>query len=179
MNVEAVSEKKRRGRPPTYPTADKAALFRLWPNVTTVRSLHNKTYAATAFSIMAEVPDFRERWQWIVGSDERRIGKNAVLTELGRLERPETIFAFADNICELARESGDKLTAKEAASHIRHIRLKHHRRPVKGPSVYCLSQAILKAIDDYRAVHPGMDLHAVLDALSFAYGEVQDLAEGS
>jgi hypothetical protein len=176
MNSETVSEKPRRGRRPGYVGACKAELFATWTEVRTVRSLHNKIQAASAYAAMADVPGARERWQWILGSDNRVIGKNAVLTELGRLDNPETIFAFADRICELAQQE-PRMTAKDAAGRIRRIRMEHAGRKPKRPSVYHLSEALLTTVDNYRAVHPDMSLADVLDAISTAYNDVAELVE--
>jgi hypothetical protein len=56
MNSETVSEKPRRGRRPGYVGACKAELFATWTEVRTVRSLHNKIQAASAYATMADVP---------------------------------------------------------------------------------------------------------------------------
>jgi hypothetical protein len=175
VNSETVSKKRGRGRPRSYAAADQVELFAVWRGVRTVRSLQNKSCAATAFSVMTKIPDCRERWRWILGNDEQRLGKSIVLTELGRLEQPETICRAADWICEQARRE-PKLTAKDAATRIRCERMNCAGRPAQRPSVYCLSQAILKAIDDYRATHPGMDWDDVLDALNVAYSDVEECA---
>ena len=142
---EAVSEKRRRGRPRLTNEALDGFLTFCGPEIQTRRGLLNVFYRELALDVLQLDP----RFAWVADGAKMTAGvrgawKPGILTELGRIRDADTMRAVALRICEL------KPKTREAVAMIRRFRL--NREP---PANYLdLVHYLAKALDGYVAVHP-------------------------
>jgi hypothetical protein len=131
------------------------------------RQQQNIAFAHKALCVLIDdspdlPPDGPYAW---IACDQPRVQKTSVLAELGRLDDPEDIRAWARTVCE------QKMTAKHAAALIRKTRL----GVTNNGSAKGLYRLLARAVGDYLACHPEITLEqvcVVLDRLKVAYRQV-------
>lgn len=118
MSDAAVSESvsRKQGRPRVLVEHAEAAFRKLFPEVRSRRSLQNRAYSSRALAVLAEVPEHRQRFRWLVGSDGNTLRMGA-LVELGRYRDEQSVLNLADAMCRAAAER--RLTTSEAAALVR------------------------------------------------------------
>ena len=177
--VETVSEtlSKKGGRPRLLDSRFEAVLRRLWPDLRSGRSLQNRAYFSHAASALKEVPDYLERFRWILGEngEDGSTWRKGVLVELGRVADPETLVKLADNLCTVA--SRRRLTTTEAVAMVCAYRGYRTGKRWCQPEQGSLADVICTALDQYGRAHPGTKIEDMLEALNEVYGIVSEMTE--
>jgi hypothetical protein len=176
MSDAAVSERisRKRGRPRVLVEHAEAAYRQLFPEVRSRRSLQNRAYSSHALAVLAGVPEHRQRFRWLVGSDGNTLRMGA-LVELGRYRDEQSILNLADAMCRAAAER--RLTTSEAAALVRSGRGRRGPREFCKPSQDGLVTALSAALDRYQRTHPGLAKATILEALNEVYGVVAEVME--
>ena len=89
--------------------------------------------------------------------------KATVMTELGRLEDPDTIRENARYIC------AQRMPVREAV-----VRLRRLRTKPKAGSVWALCNELIAVVNDYRLRHPEFTMDQILDAIEDLRTLVED-----
>ena len=142
---EAASEKRKRGRPPVFDPAYRAAIGNLFNEVKTHRGKTDCLYRQRAFNLLSK----DARFAWVADGAKARSGspdawKPSILVELGRIPNDEDLKAVALRICEL------KPKTKDAVSMIRRARL---GREKEGNYLKLFAQ-LEAALNVYLSGHP-------------------------
>jgi hypothetical protein len=162
---------KPRGRPRAFP-AEQEALFRnLFPEIRTRRGLQNRMYACRAISVLEQSAggEAGKRYGWLTGaSDQDPKLRFAVLTELGRIDRPADIATFAAALCE------KRHPPRVAVALIRQrVRKAGKALPTVDDAVACLAGAV----DAWFQRYPDADGRVTLEALNEVYSIIQERLE--
>jgi hypothetical protein len=165
------STAKPRGRPRAF-SPEQEALFRnLFPEIQTRRGLQNRMYACRAISVLKQNAggEASGRYGWLVGvSEENPRLRFAVLTELGRLDRPSDIAALAATLCE------KRYPPRMAVALIR----QRVRRTGKAlPTVDDAAGYLAGAVDAWFQRYPDADEQVMLEALNEVYSTIQERLE--
>lgn len=168
---------RKRGRPRVLAEPVEAAFRKLWPEVRSRRSLQNRAYFGHAASALKDVPDHLTRFRWILGErgDTGDTWRMGVLVELGRWNHPQTIVAFADQLCQVA--ASRRLTTTEAVALVRRARGKADGRDLCKPSGNGLVDALCATLNHYQRAHPDTGSGDFLEALNEVYGIVAEMME--
>ena len=150
---EAVSKMKKRGRPEVFPEFLQCVRA-IYPDVKTKRGLQNKAYQAIAGRAIGD--DFP--WLWDKSKGTIQV---SILSELGRLEDPEVIRAFAKELCK------KKPGAKKAV-----ILIRRHRVGEMKPDPLKLSNELIHTLNHYLSRYPGTTTEMINDALRTVYHQV-------
>ena len=162
---EAVSEKRKRGRPPTFSPEYRAAIAHIYPDITSHRGITDVLYRLRALDLLQD----DARFAWLADRDKITAGepnawKPSILTELGRIWDDDDLKAVALHICEM------KPKTKDATAEIRRIRTGN-----SAPgNALDLNIALATRLDDYIEQHPGMPLSVVEDAVLVLLDSVQE-----
>ena len=163
MISEDVSEKKKRGRPPS--SLLRIPLGCVGLDVRTTRGRQNLTYQQIALGVVSDDP----RFFWITGgsTDEIINGRTprmrrTILQALGRLLDAEEIKVLALELCRV------KPTARAAACMIR----RYAGRQKHGPDALTLANQIIRTINSYLNQHPETTDQQVVAAVKTVLGQV-------
>jgi hypothetical protein len=110
-NDLTVSEKtisKKRGRPLILTPEQKAMIEKVYPDLTTSKSIQNKWYLVRASNVIRGHEDLK----WLFDRETHFI-RETILTELGRIKDDVDLLSLAREVCEL------KPTSREAIRLIR------------------------------------------------------------
>jgi|TARA_B100001964_G_C14051899_1_gene517404 hypothetical protein len=162
---EAVSEKRKRGRPPTFTPEYRALMKAFFPDVQTRRGMTNVLYQQQALGLLRD----DARFKWLVDKDKMIAGepnawKPSILAELGRISDEETLKVVALRVCEV------KPKTKDAIAEIRRFRT----GKTAAGNASDLYSALATRMNDYIQQHPGMPLSEVDDAVLALLGSVQE-----
>jgi len=122
-----------------------------------------EAFLSRTLSALKQVPDFRERYRWLIGDDGETF-RATLLAELGRLRDPGLIAAAADKLCEARppREAG--------VACLRRMRgIKSSSDQERLVSVLCT------ALDAYRRAHPDCTAAMAMEALNEVYAIVSEI----
>lgn len=144
----AATKKPRRGRPRRFNNKNVQFLVDMTArHIKSERGKQNYVLAIRALGILQDDP----QCEWLAGHDvmynnHKPLPRQAILTELGRIDNDEAMLATARRICEM------RPTAKEGAAKIRHWRTGKR----SGGDVRSLTKRLAITYDLYRIQHPGM-----------------------
>jgi len=167
QNLDTVAEdapRRKRGRPVVHPE-QLLNLASRYSGASTVRGRQNFLYMTRAIRVLDYEPDF----YWLVGSRQeisagKKLLRNTILVELGRIEDEDDLRVMARQICEI------KPRCKDALVMIRRWRT--------GKTLVAdemsLTKAIIHTIEDYCAARSGTTLQIVLAALANAADAFQE-----
>lgn len=177
MNTETVSEKPRRGRPPSFvPEAD-AAIHAVWQGqINTRRTLRNKQYMVLAVRAISPDGKRNARYGWLAGDGKNH--RQAILVELGRIAGrygDATAVAMADELASQVKD-GNLSNTREAAAWLRRRRLSAGGKPSTATSS-ALEDLITTTIINYLGEHPDATAALVQEALCGAYSFAERLAD--
>ncbi len=165
MNTETVSEKPRRGRPPSFlPEADAAVLVIWQGDINNRRTLRNKQYMSVGLGAIRPDDKPNERHGWFAG--EGKGYRQAVLVELGRIADAfgdAIALTMADKLANMVG-AGEVSTTREAAACLRRARLSLTGKPSQA-SAAALEDLIVTTIINYVSEHPDASSALVQEAL--------------
>ncbi len=165
--LETVAEdtpRRKRGRPVVHPE-QLLNLASRYSGASTVRGRQNFLYMTRAIRVLDYEPDF----YWLVGSREeisagKKLFRNTILVELGRIEDEDDLRVIARQICEI------KPRCKDALIMIRRWRT---GKTLTGDAM-SLTKAIIQTVEDYCAARSDTTLQIVLAALANAADAFQE-----
>lgn len=168
---KAISEnfsEKTIGRPRAFPREVEATMqaIGIGADATTRRGKVNRYYAHRAFGALFPAKEF----SWLIDTEEHcRTGaakiRWTILSELGRLQDPDTIRENARVICD------QKMRTRDAVVLLRRLRAKP-----KAGSILGLHEELLGVVNDYCLRHPGFTAHQILAAIEDLSALVADHA---
>ena len=169
--METVSEntgERKRGRPKALSDLEMATARGIPNGKCTNRHLQNVAYCMRALRELTHDP----RFAWLCNEKAMRRGERhswcpTILTELGRIEDPETMKVAALRICELKPRTHDAVTM------IRRWRL----NKAKQVNVLQLTKELANTMDNYRLRHPSITWKQVRGALVNAMDVVEALID--
>jgi hypothetical protein len=138
-----------------------AVLRSLYPDIHTRRGLHQKRYMVRAMAIVKDDPDCR----WLV-DHSIPLMRQAILSELGRVDRPDEILALARAVCKL------RPTSKEGAAMVRRAR----RGSVAVADTLLLANQVIDVLNAHAVSHDGCTRDVMVAALETALGMVKEPA---
>ncbi len=162
---EAVSEKRKRGRPPTFSPELRARIAHWYSDIKSHRGITDAMYRLRALGLLTD----DARFKWLVDKDKMIAGepnawKPSILAELGRISDEETLKVVALRVCEV------KPKTKDAIAEIRRFRT----GKTAAGNASDLYSALATRMNDYIQQHPGMPLSEVDDAVLALLGSVQE-----
>src|SRR5579884_2340773 len=167
QNLDTVAEdapRRKRGRPVVHPE-QLLNLASRYSGASTVRGRQNFLYMTRAIRVLDYEPDF----YWLVGSRQeisagKKLLRNTILVELGRIEDEDDLRVMARQICEI------KPRCKDALVMIRRWRTGKTR----AGDAESLTKAIVQTVEDYCAARSGTTLQIILAALANAAEAFQE-----
>jgi hypothetical protein len=163
-NVVEDTPRRKRGRPVVH-SEQLLNLAHRYSGASTVRGRQNFLYMTRAIRVLDYEPDF----YWLVGTREeisagKKILRNTILVELGRIEDEDDLRVIARQVCEI------KPRCKDALVMIRRWRT---GKTLAG-DVLSLTKAVIQTVEDYCAARADTTLQIVLAALANAADAFQE-----
>ena len=116
----------------------------------TRRTLQNRLHQVRAMLVLRQAPDYT-RFAWL-------IDKKTILSELGRIEKDETLLKVAEVMCK------QKPNTQQAVAMIRGLR----RGTTPEPDAQALAQVIINTVTAYIQSHPGTTVEQIQEACECA-----------
>lgn len=153
---EAVSEKRKRGRPRVIGPEAEPVVDLVAPDVTTERGRQDAYYRQIALGVLMS----DRRFTWLADEAAMKAGapkawKPTILAELGRIPDDEAMKAVAAQVCELRPK------AKAAVAMIRRYRL--GREPEGTPAG--LDHHLVEAVNQYWGGHTSLTPAVIVEVL--------------